>query len=407
MKRNIRIRLFFSLLVAIVATVGSAPSTAATPSTAGGDELRAAYAGPQEIAEGKRVAEKSCVGCHGADGIAIIKGVPHLAGQRGAYLLLELRVYKAGARSDKAMEGAVKFLSDDALLAVAAYYASLDPAQPGAASGTKAAPAKVDPLSAAKAAAAGCGGCHGDTGVSKTSGMPNLVGLDPAYLVTAISAYKNGQRKNDMMKSLVGALGDREIKNIALFYALQKPAAAKTPVAGDKVAGKATAAACAGCHGEQGVSGNPAMPSLAGQDSQYFMAALQAYKDGSRADATMKGVTASLEDRDSKNMAAYYAAQQPQAPKVVRPLSTAEWVQRCDRCHGVNGNSTDPRAPALAAQRLDYLEKVLLEYKSGARKSPQMAAMSGSLSEEDTAGLAAYYARQKPRAVIFVPLPAK
>lgn len=407
MKQNVWIRLFFSLLVAIVATVGSAPSTAAAPSTAGGDELRAAYAGPQEIAEGKRVAEKSCASCHGADGIAIIKGVPHLAGQRGAYLLLELRAYKAGARSDKSMEGAVKFLSDDALLAVAAFYASLDPAQPGAASGTKAAPARVDPLSAAKAAAAGCGGCHGDTGVSKTSGMPNLVGLDPAYLVTAISAYKNGQRKNDMMKSLVGALGDREIKNIALFYALQKPAAAKTPVSGDKVAGKATAAACAGCHGEQGVSGNPAMPSLAGQDSQYFMAALQAYKDGSRADATMKGVTASLEDRDSKNMAAYYAAQQPQAPKVVRPLSTAEWVQRCDRCHGVNGNSTDPRAPALAAQRLDYLEKVLLEYKSGARKSPQMAAMSGSLSEEDTAGLAAYYARQKPRAVIFVPLPAK
>jgi cytochrome c553 len=188
---------------------------------------------------------------------------------------------------------------------------------------------------------------------------------------------------------------------------LQKPAAAKTPVSGDQAAGKAAAAACAGCHGEQGVSGNPATPSLAGQDSQYFMAALQAYKDGSRTDATMKGLAASLEDRASKDMAAYYAAQQPQAPKVIKPLSTAEWVQRCDRCHGVNGNSTDPRAPALAAQRIDYLERVLLAYKSGTRKSPQMAAMSGSLSEEDIAGLAAYYARQKPRAVLFVPLPAK
>jgi cytochrome c553 len=404
MKRRVRIRPFFSLLLALVATVGSAPSTAATPSTAGGDELRAAYAGPQEVAEGKRVAEKSCAGCHGADGIATAKGAPHLAGQRGAYLLLELRAYKAGARSDKSMEGAVKFLSDDALLAAAAYYASLDPAQPSAG---KAAPARADPMSAGKAAAAGCAGCHGDTGISKTAGMPSLVGLDPAYLATAISAYKNGQRKNDMMKSLVGALSDRDIKNIALFYALQKPAAAKTPVSGDQAAGKAAAAACAGCHGEQGVSANPAMPSLAGQDSQYFMAALQAYKDGSRADATMKGMAASLEDRDSKNMAAYYAAQQPQAPKVVKPLSTAEWVQRCDRCHGVNGNSTDPRAPALAAQRLDYLDKVLLEYKSGTRKSPQMAAMSSSLNEEDIAGLAAYYARQKPRAVIFVPLPAK
>jgi cytochrome c553 len=404
MKRSVRIRLFFSLLLAILATVGSAPSEAAPSSTAGDDDLRAAYAGPQEVAEGKRVAEKSCASCHGPEGITTIKGMPNLAGQRAAYLLLELRAYKAGARSDKSMDGAVKFLSGEALLAAAAYYASLDPAPPSAA---KAAPARADAMSAGKAAAAGCAGCHGDTGVSKTPGMPSLVGQDPAYLAAAISAYKNGQRKNDMMKSLVGALGDREIKNIALFYALQKPAAAKTPVSGDQAAGKAAAAACAGCHGEQGVSGNPAAPSLAGQDSQYFMAALQAYKDGSRTDATMKGLAASLEDRASKDLAAYYAAQQPQAPKVVKPLSTAEWVQRCDRCHGVNGNSTDPRAPALAAQRIDYLEKVLLAYKSGARKSPQMAAMSGSLSEEDIASLAAYYARQKPRAVLFVPLPVK
>ena len=404
MKRSVRVRPLYSLLLAILATVGSAPSAAAASGTAGGDELRAVYAGPPEVAEGRRVAEKACASCHGADGIATIKGIPHLAGQRAAYLLMELRAYKAGARTDKSMDGAVKFLSDDALLAAAAYYASLDPAQPSSA---KAAPAKLDALSAGKAAAAGCAGCHGDTGVSKTSGVPSLVGLDPAYLVAAMAAYKTGQRKDDMMKTLVGALSDREMKNIALFYALQKPAKAQTPVSGNQTAGKAAAAACAGCHGEQGVSGSPATPSLAGQDSQYFMAVLQAYKQGSRTDATMKGGAASIDDRASKDMAAYYAALQPQAPKVIRPLSTAEWAQRCDRCHGVNGNSTDPRAPALAAQRVDYMEKVLLAYKSGARKSPQMAAMLGVLSEEDIASLAAYYARQKPRAVIYVPLPAK
>ena len=121
----------------------------------------------------------------------------------------------------------------------------------------------------------------------------------------------------------------------------------------------------------------------------------------------MKGIATSLEDRASKDMAAYYASLQPQAPKVVKPLTTAEWAQRCDRCHGVNGNSTDPRAPALAAQRVDYLEKVLLLYKTGARKSPQMAAMSSVLTEDDITGLAAHYARQKPRSVVFVPLPAK
>lgn len=403
MKRSNRIPVFSSVLLAILIIAGNGPGNA-QKSAGPADEIRAAFAGPQEVAEGKRVAEKSCASCHGADGVATAKGVPNLAGQRAPYILFESRAYKAGARADASMDAAVKFLSDDALLAAAAYYASLDPAPPSAG---KAPPPKSDPLSAAKSASAGCAGCHGETGVSKTSGMPSLVGLDPGYLSTAMSGYKDGQRKNDMMKSLVSALGDRDIKNIALFYALQKPAAAQTPAAGDQAAGKAAAGACAGCHGEQGVSSMPGAPSLAGQDSQYFVAALQAYRDGSRNDSTMKGIAASIDERAGKDLAAYYAAQQPQAPKVARPLSTADWALRCDRCHGVNGNSTDPRTPALAAQRQDYLEKVLLAYKSGARKSPQMAAMSGVLTEDDITGLAAHYARQKPRALIFAPMPAK
>ena len=92
-----------------------------------GDDLRALYATALDVTEGKSVAEASCVRCHGVDGISTTKGVPHLAGQRAAYLHLELRAYQSGARGEKAMDGVVKFLSDDALLKVAAYYASLDP----------------------------------------------------------------------------------------------------------------------------------------------------------------------------------------------------------------------------------------------------------------------------------------
>jgi cytochrome c553 len=197
------------------------------------------------------------------------------------------------------------------------------------------------------------------------------------------------------------------LSNIALYYALQKPARAQTPAAGDPSAGKAAAAGCAGCHGDKGVSGNPANPSLAGQDAQYLAAALQAYKEGSRNDETMKGLAASLDEAAAKNLAAFYANQQPQPTNVRKPLTTAEWAQRCDRCHGVDGNSTDPRLPALAAQRVDYLERVLHAYRTGERKSPQMAAMSEALTEADVENLAAYYARQKARAVVYVILPAK
>jgi cytochrome c553 len=116
---------------------------------------------------------------------------------------------------------------------------------------------------------------------------------------------------------------------------------------------------------------------------------------------------ATLDDTVIKDLAAFYAAQTPGAPNVRKPLSTADWVQRCDRCHGTNGNSTDPRLPALAAQRVEYLEKVLRDYRGGTRRSPEMAAMSDGLTDADIGGLAAWYAHQKPRAVVYVTVPPR
>jgi len=392
------------------AGLGYSPGAATQPARVApgsAEDLRAAYATATDVAEGKRLAEASCASCHGPNGISAAKGVPHLAGQRPAYLYLELRAYQSGARGDNAMNAAVKFLNDDALVKVAAYYASLDPAQPAPTAGAKATPAKPDTVQAGKAAAATCSGCHGEGGITKTPGMPNLVGMDPKYLVGAMKAYKGGQYKSDVMKSMLASVTDAEMDNIALYYALQKPARAQTPAPGDKAAGKGAAAtACAGCHGEQGVSGDPAIPSLAGQDAQYLTDALKAYKDGSRSDPTMKSLAATLDERAAKDIAAFYAAQEPRQTARQR-LTTAEWAQRCDRCHGVDGNSTDPRSPALAGQRIEYLERVLHAYQTGARKSLAMAAMSGALTDADVEGLAAHYARQKARAVVYLILPAK
>jgi cytochrome c553 len=412
MERNAKtLCIMVCTLLSGAASMAYCPDAATQPvrvTPGSGDDLRAAYADAADVAEGKRLADASCASCHGTNGISATKGVPHLAGQRPAYLHLELRAYQSGARGDSAMNHpAVKFLNDDALVKVAAYYASLDPAQPAAATAAKAAPAKPDAIEAGKAAVASCTGCHGESGITKTPGMPNLVGFDPKYLVATMKAYKSGQYKSEVMKTILANVSDAEMDNIALYYALQKPARAQTPAPGDQAAGKgAAAAACAGCHGEAGVSTDPAIPSLAGQDAQYLATALKAYKDGLRSDATMKFVVASLDDRAAKDLAAFYAAQQPR-PVARKRLSAAEWAQRCDRCHGVDGNSTDPRTPALAAQRADYLERVLHAYQTGARKSVAMAAMSGVLTDADVENLAAHYARQKARAVVYVMLPAK
>jgi cytochrome c553 len=372
--------------------------------TPAGEDLRAVQATSEDIAEGGRVAQSSCARCHGANGISTTKGVPHIAGQRAGYLYSQLRAYRQRPRGESPMEGAVRFLRDDALVNVAAYYSSLEPAQPGPAA-ARASPLDADPVQAGKAAAAACAGCHGEAGVSGIPGMPSLAGLDPKYFAAAMSAYKSGGRRHDMMKTFAAGLNEATAQNLALFYALQKPARAQTPVTGDPAAGKKAAAACAGCHGELGVSSIPGTPSLAGQDSQYLAAATLAYKEGSRKDETMQGPAGALAEGAVKDMAAFYAQQQPQPPEVRKPLSLAEWSQRCDRCHGTNGNSIDPRIPALAAQRADWLETVLEAYRKGARKSTAMSAMSASLGERDVKALAAHYARQTARPVVYVLVP--
>ncbi|HUX23313.1 MAG TPA: c-type cytochrome [Burkholderiales bacterium] len=379
---------------------------AAPVATSDGGAMRAMFATSQDIAEGKRVAEASCASCHGLSGITKSKdkSVPNIAGQRPAYLYTELRVYQSGGRGNTPMNNAVKFLSDDALVKVAAYYANLDPAQP-AAGGGKTVP-HTDPVSAGKAAASGCEGCHGAGGVSQTPGMPNLAGQDPKYIVAAVKAYKSGQRKNDMMKTLVSAITDTELDNIALYFAVQKPGKAKTPSTGNQEAGKTAAVACAGCHGEGGVSIGTA-PSLAGQDAQYLAAAIKEYKDGARNDQLMKAPAASVDAGTIKDLAAYYANQMPQKPNVRMPLTTQELAQRCDRCHGVNGNSTSPKIPALAAQRDEYLERVMHAYRRGDRRSALMNAMLDGVSDTEIEALAAHYSRQKARAVVYIPLPSK
>ena len=65
------------------------------------------------------------------------------------------------------------------------------------------------------------------------------------------------------------------------------------------------------------------------------------------------------------------------------------------------------RTPALAAQRVEYLQKSLQAYQGGQRRNSVMAAMSGSLTDADVAGLSAHYARQKARPFVFVMVPAR
>lgn len=67
----------------------------------------------------------------------------------------------------------------------------------------------------------------------------------------------------------------------------------------------------------------------------------------------------------------------------------------CAACHGADGNSPTNMFPKLAGQGEAYLVKQLLEFKSGVRNNAVMASMVATLSEEDMADLAAYFASKK------------
>lgn len=77
------------------------------------------------------------------------------------------------------------------------------------------------------------------------------------------------------------------------------------------------------------------------------------------------------------------------------PEAGQKKAQPCQACHGADGDKTiDPQYPRLAGQYADYLAKSLRDYQTGARKNAIMAGFAATLSEQDIADLAAFYASQ-------------
>jgi len=97
---------------------------------------------------------------------------------------------------------------------------------------------------------------------------------------------------------------------VAGIFALSASVAGVASAA-DAEAGKAKAAVCAACHGQNGIAQIPTYPNLAGQNEQYLVSAIKAYKNKQRNGgqaAIMQGQAAALSDTDIANLAAYYAS---------------------------------------------------------------------------------------------------
>jgi len=97
---------------------------------------------------------------------------------------------------------------------------------------------------------------------------------------------------------------------ISLAFAISSVQAA-----GDPEKGQEKSATCAACHGADGNTPTvPTYPKLAGQNPEYLVSAIKAYKSGERTGGQapmMTGMVAPLTDEDIENLAAYFAAQVP------------------------------------------------------------------------------------------------
>jgi cytochrome c553 len=209
-------------------------------------------------------------------------------------------------------------LASSASLAADEHAATPNEAAAAPAKPTKPDPAKGDTLfSASTPTIQSCASCHNADGNSSIAANPKLAQQHPEYIVKQLQDFKSGKRKNSVMTSMASHLSDQDMRDIAWFVGSKKVKTGfskdkDTIAMGEKIyrggIGDRQVPACAGCHSPNG-AGLPAQyPRLGGQNAEYTVAQLTAFRDNVRLNsAPMTGVAAKLNDREIRAVADYIA----------------------------------------------------------------------------------------------------
>jgi len=381
-----RIMTRHALLPAIIASLIVAACSKAPEPAKEATSVSAPAAIAGNPAAGKTVAETKCASCHGLDGKGTAADIPHLAGQKAAYLQLAMQEYKAGKRAHAALQQLGAELSDAQLADISAYYASLPR--------IKATTSNAG--DAGKQATAVCAACHGADGNSVMQGTPSLAGQHASYLVASLNAYKNGTRKDPTMSAQAAKLDTTTIETIAAYYSAQKATSRGAPAGVNAAAGEPLSGKCGGCHGAKGQSSDAKYPILAGQDAKYLATAIKAYASGARANAEMKASVAGMKPADIDLVAAFYASQAPKAG-ASKAVNAAEWAARCDKCHGPQSDNPSMVVPYIESQQVAYIEHALKAYRDGKRQQSAMHVMGVPLTDADIRVIADHYSAMPPR----------
>jgi cytochrome c553 len=183
-------------------------------------------------AETGKTKAATCLACHGADGNSIAPNFPNLAGQGEAYMVKQLKDFKAAKRRDPTMDAMVMALDDQAMEDVAAFYAS-QKLNPGQADPKQVAAGKlIYQGGVTETSVPACMGCHGPTGSGNPGAIyPQLSSQKSAYIEKQLKDFRNAAqnpnqdaapvgRHNDpsaMMRNAVKLLNDYQIKAVAQY----------------------------------------------------------------------------------------------------------------------------------------------------------------------------------------------
>ncbi len=254
-----------------------------------------------------------------------------------------------------------------------------------------------------------CKACHGANGGGVAPAIPHLAAQRERYLLASLQEYKEGKRLHAALKDLTKQMSEADLRNVAAYFAslpaVANPTAQDIKHSSPFEQGKALAATCAGCHGEDGNAKTPGTPSLAGQQPHYLVAAIQEYHQGDRKTGSMKSQLRDSDRLELENLALYFAAQTPiQRAPAARGDAVAgqPLTAMCGGCHGAGGMSSDTATPSLAGQDAQYLVNATKAYRK-TRQNWGMQRYVAGLSDKDIDNIAAFYAAQKPKSSDQVP----
>ena len=160
---------------------------------------------------------------------------------------------------------------------------------------------------------------------------------------------------------------------------------------------------CLACHGENGQSQNPDVPSLGAQQSFYVTVQLLMFRERLRVVDPMNDMAKGLSDDDLRNFADIISKLPPPQPPA-GPLDDARIARasvlvsqnHCNVCH-TETFAGQQNVPRIAAQREDYLIKALRGYKDNSRRGydASMADVIAPITDDQILDLAYYIARVK------------